>query len=142
MSTINAATLLSQAFNLGGSAEATSPLASVASRDQASEHRLKAWQAVLSRASVWAQDASQFEEEDLPPPSAATLSRAWQLADEIKDGGAAAPTRIVPDTHAGIVFEWATGKRLVALSVRADQSVLVRVFEDGCLIRSEPLAVS
>jgi len=65
-----------------------------------------AWQNLIDYQLIeWGRDPSQLDDEGTETPSRETIQLAISLAEKLHQGGLAAPTRIVPDAHGGIVFE-------------------------------------
>lgn len=92
-----------------------------------------AWDRVLDRILVeWNVDRESFVDEGLEPPSLETIDRAASWAKEWKKLSWPAPTRVVPDTHGGIVFELQHGPTLESLRVIPEGSV-----EYCCFVNSK-----
>ncbi len=82
----------------------------------------EAWQKLIDDQLIeWERDPGQVDDEGIEPPSAPIVRLAIQLAQAWKDGGFAAPDRVVPDPNGGIVFE----RR------ERDVSEVFHVWEDG-----------
>jgi hypothetical protein len=81
----------------------------------------------------WMRDPSQLEDDEMPPPSRDTIQRAIELAEELRRSEAPAPTRVVPDAHAGIVFERETGNVFESIRISADNTIAYCFFVNSRL---------
>lgn len=101
-----------------------------------------AWQQVIDqKLNEWQRNPGQLDEPDTLTPSQETIQRALALAGVLSKEGCAAPTRIVPDAHGGIVFERKEKGLFESIRISADGSVEHCVFQDGRLVRREPWPV-
>lgn len=82
---------------------------------------------------AWALNPSQFEGDDLVPPSAEAISRASTTAISLRDHGAPAPTRIVPTGDGGIAFQYDGEPEFISIEVEPEGRVELLVFNKGRL---------
>jgi len=100
------------------------------------EHR-DAWQQIIDRYLVeWGRNPNQLEEEGLITPSPRILRLAATIAMQLRDGGYAAPLRVVPDGEGGIAFERRAGAAFESLVVQADGVTQFDKFVDCRLVMS------
>jgi len=96
--------------------------------------RRQAWNEIIDKPLIeWGHEAKDFEEEGIPPPSRETLSLAGRLAAAMRDAGLSPPTRVVPDTHGGIVFEHRRDEVFETIRISSDRSIDVCHFVCGRL---------
>jgi hypothetical protein len=97
------------------------------------------WQKVIDGKLIeWGANPLEFEEEDIESPSCHTIQLAIQLAQTWSRWGWPAPTRVVPDAHAGIVFERQDGPVFETVRLSANDDLEHCLFEHGRLVRREP----
>lgn len=102
------------------------------------DETIQKWQAVIEdRLIEWGRDSSEFEDEGIQPPSMDTIQLAILLAKTLSRANCPAPTRVVPDADAGIVFERHEGGLLESLRLSADGSVEYCRFENARLVDRE-----
>ena len=90
----------------------------------------------------WQRDPSQLEDDDLQAPSSDAIRQAIRLAERLRDQGLPVPTRVVPDAHAGIVFEREVGRLFESYRISADGSAEFCEFEDCRLVKRMPLSLA
>ena len=84
----------------------------------------------------WSADREMFLAEGIEPPSLETIDRAAGYARRLQHAAIAPPTRLVPDTHGGIVFERCDGPALETLRVLpGDEGVEYCQFVDSQLVQ-------
>jgi hypothetical protein len=111
----------------------------------AADIRLKnqaAWQAVYDDTLMeWGLDVSRFVEAGLTPPSAKAISVACQVAKMLRDGGAEAPLRVVPNGDGGLVFERSKGEVFETLEIQEGGAVEWASFRNSRLHARTPWPV-
>ena len=99
-------------------------------REQTERNRQE-WQTFIDgRLVEWGRDPSALEDEGLVPPSPEVINLACRTAMAFRDEGVVPPTWVVPDGNGGIVFERVEGKFSLSLSIYADLSRELLVFDD------------
>ena len=100
------------------------------------------WQKLIDRRLAdWQRNPSQLADDELPAPSSETVRLAIQVAECLRDRGTLPPTRIVPDAHAGIVFEREVGRLFESYRISANGEVEFCIFEDCRLVQRTPLSL-
>jgi hypothetical protein len=95
------------------------------------EQERQRWQSVIDHyLLMWAQDATELEDEGIIPPSKGVIRRSCQVAGELREAGLPGPDRVAATGDGGIVFVRQTGSVLSSLEIAADGSVEVTVFRD------------
>jgi hypothetical protein len=98
----------------------------------------QAWNEIIdTRLIEWGLDARDFEDEGIRPPSSTTLSLAGRIAAAMRDKGCSPPTRVVPDTNGGIVFERRQNEVFETIRVSADGDIEQCLFVNGRLLHRE-----
>ena len=70
------------------------------------ERDRQAWRQIIDEKLIeWGRDPLLLEEDDLIPPTREAIQVASWLAMWLRDQGAPAPRRVVPDRDGGLVFE-------------------------------------
>ena len=96
------------------------------------------WQAVIEdRLVEWGRNPGLFEDADIQPLSKETIHSAIELAKRLTRAGVPAPTRVVPDANAGIVFELQQGSLFESLRLSSDGSVEYCAFENARLVERD-----
>jgi hypothetical protein len=113
-----------------------SPLTRDSGRDDATR---EAWERIEATLIRWGVDQADFDEEELEAPSGATIGRAFALAGRLSRGGVPAPMRVVPDAHAGIVFEWRNGNEVRSVHIQRNGNDEFRVMSAHRLVCRERL---
>ena len=80
-------------------------------------------------------DPSQLEDDEMPCASRDTIQLAIRVAEQLRDNGWPAPTRIVSDAHGGIVFEREAGNLFESYRISADGSVEYCGFKDCRIVQ-------
>jgi hypothetical protein len=88
----------------------------------------------------WWLDPSQLEDDETPLPSRDTIQLAIQVADLLRCKDSPAPTRIVPDAHGGIVFEFEAGSEFASIRISKDGSIEFCVFQDCQMVHRQSFA--
>lgn len=88
----------------------------------------------------WGRDPSQLDDEDAITPSKQTIQFAIAIAGNLRNSDLPAPTRVVPDAHGGIVFEFDEGELHVTFRLAPDTSLDYCAFENGRLLDRKKLA--
>ena len=101
----------------------------------------EAWDLIDKQLIEWGCDPSQLDEEGTVTPSADTIQLAIQLATALSRQDGAAPTRVVPDAHGGIVFELQGKSVFESVHVLPDGSVEHRLFKNHRLVHREPWVI-
>ncbi len=97
------------------------------------------WQEMIDyRLIEWGSDPSQVDDDETPSASRDTIQLAIRVAELLRDNGSPAPTRIVPDAHGGIVFEYEAGNSFESYRISADGSVEYCGFKDCHMVRRTP----
>ena len=106
--------------------------------DETAYEARERWQELIDyRLIEWFRDPSRLEDDEIPPPSSATIRLAIELADRCRRKGFAAPTRVVPDAHAGIVFERDAGDVFESIRISADGTTEYCAFVRSRLVERE-----
>lgn len=104
------------------------------------EEALPRWQALIEDQLLeWGRDPSQLEDDETQSPSKEIIAWAISLASLLSRENYAAPTRIVPDAHGGIVFELQDKGLLESIRLSADGSAEYCAFVDARLVDRKPL---
>jgi hypothetical protein len=104
------------------------------------EGGLSRWQALIEDQLLeWDRDPSQLEDDETQSPSRELIARAISLASLLRRGNYAAPTRIVPDAHGGIVFELQGTRLFESIRLSAEGSAEYCEFVDNHLVNRRPL---
>ena len=99
--------------------------------------RRRAWDAVAERyLTPWA--AGQVEvDDDLMPPTVASLRTAERLVQVLRDSGKLPPTDVLPNGDGGVLFENRDGRASVQLEVLRDGSAEVSHFGETGFVSAE-----
>lgn len=69
------------------------------------ENRAK-WEKLIDYTLIeWGRNPDAFEDEGVEPPTAETVSLAFELARRFKQAGLQAPDKVLLDANGGVVFE-------------------------------------
>lgn len=122
------------------STNAASELSAVHERE-AKQYNRATWDKLIDHSLIeWGRDPSQIDDGESPTPSRKTIQTAFQLAVVLRDAEWSVPTRIVPDVHAGIVFERVGKSIFESIHIFANGEIEYRRFKNGHLERREPWA--
>jgi len=83
----------------------------------------------------WGRDPNRLEGDESPPASRDTIQLAIGVAEQLRDNGRPAPTRIVLDAHGGIDFEREAGSLFESYRISADGSMEYCGFEDCRIVQ-------
>jgi hypothetical protein len=97
------------------------------------------WDLIDKKLIEWGCDPSQLDEEGTITPSGDTIQLAIQVATELDRQGCAAPTRVVPDPHGGIVFELQGNSVFESIHVKPDWGIEYRVLKNHRVVLREAL---
>jgi len=101
------------------------------------------WQALIDDQLLeWGRDPSQLDDDGTQSPSRELIARAIDLASLLSRENYAAPTRIVPDAHGGIVFELQGNRLFESIRLSSDGSAEYCAFVDTHLVNRKPLMLS
>lgn len=100
-----------------------------ASRDDF--HDPDGWDLALDKLQVWLADPSVVTDDDVVPPSSATIRLAVAILRQGRANGMPSPTRVMPNGEAGIVFEWSHGKSTSTWEIDDRQRFEMTTYEDG-----------
>jgi len=96
----------------------------------------EAWQNLIDHKLIeWSRDPSMLEDDGIDAPSGETIRDAINLANFWKKQGWPAPTRIVPDSDGGIVFELEDNDVFCSYRLSLDRTLEHCVFQDMRLVR-------
>jgi hypothetical protein len=99
------------------------------------------WERMIDNKLIeWGRDPSQLDEEGTVSPSKQTIQFAIFFAGMLRNTGMPAPTRVVPDAHGGIVFEFHEKDLNVTFRLSADISLEYCAFENCRLVQRQKLA--
>jgi hypothetical protein len=99
----------------------------------------ESWDSIEKQLIDWGCDPSQLDEEGTITPSADTIRFAIQAAAVLSRQDFAAPTRVVPDAHGGIVFEFQGQSYFESLHIMSDGNLERRLFKNHRLVVREIL---
>ena len=89
------------------------------------------WQDFIDDVLVeWGRDPSQLEDDDVVPPTVATIEVAARFAMELRNAGVAPPMRVVPTGDGGIVFERWEGRVSERVEICDDGSIEYTAYDD------------
>jgi hypothetical protein len=97
------------------------------------------WDLIDKKLIEWGCDPSQLDEDGTITPAGDTIQLAIQIATELNRQGCAAPTRVVPDAHGGIVFELQGSFVFESIHIKPDGSVEHRVLKNHRVVLREAL---
>jgi adenine-specific DNA glycosylase len=99
------------------------------------ESQRDAWQKLIDFPLIeWGQNPQGLNDDDLTAPSQERIVQAIELATLLRDSDWAAPKRIVPDGHGGIVFEYRSHDDSAALRIAEAGSIEFVAFKGPSLI--------
>jgi hypothetical protein len=99
----------------------------------------ESWDLIEKQLIEWGCDPSQLDEEGTVAPSPDTIQLAIQVAIELGRQDWAAPTRVVPDAHGGVVFEFQRRFDFESLHIMPDGNIERRLFKNHRLVVREIL---
>ncbi|MGB3966207.1 MAG: hypothetical protein WBO45_05710 [Planctomycetota bacterium] len=95
------------------------------------------WDRVLDKFREWETDPSLIADDDLVPPGTTTIRLATAVAEQGRVAGRPAPTRVMPNGEAGIVFEWSAGDFTTTWAIGEHHELEIAHHDDGrCIHRS------
>ncbi len=93
------------------------------------------WKATIDQKLIeWGRDPTQLDDDGTITPSKQTIQFAIALAWMWRNMGLPAPTRVVPDAHGGIVFEFQQPSIREVFRLSDDISLEYSVFEDSRIV--------
>ncbi|NQT41347.1 MAG: hypothetical protein HQ581_27915 [Planctomycetes bacterium] len=115
---------------------------SALSSGELQENRI-GWKRVIDDQLIeWGMDPDQLEDEGIEAPSRKIISRAWDLARRMRDGGAPPPLRVVPNGDGGITFEWKDGPVFETIELEDDGSIEIIKFVDSEVVSRHSILIS
>lgn len=95
------------------------------------DHPPDAWSRTFQKLQAWYADPSTVADDDIRPPSRATIRLAVRLCQLLRSKSAAAPTRTMASGEAGIVLEWVNGPTVSTWEIGVDQQVEISLYLAG-----------
>lgn len=112
----------------------------LASLERERQEMRDAWDAVIDRRLIeWGAAPSTLEDDGIAPPSLDVIRLASRLVIAMRDQGAAAPLRVVPNGEGGIVFERQSGPFFQTLEISADLTVELASYRNARLVSRQRL---
>ena len=136
MQATDSRTFISPSIIEAAQVDAELPVTHDSNRDDEAREK---WQDFIDHRLIeWGWNPSQFDGEGIEPPSRETIGRAIKVAQALsKASRAAAPTRVVPDAHGGIVFERQVEDVFETVRISADGDIEYCVFDKSRLVHHE-----
>jgi len=99
-----------------------------------------AWQELIDRKLIkWGRDPSPFEDDGPEPPSAKAVWQACHVAQVMRDVGAPAAIRVVPDGDGGISFERRVGSVSESIEIDREGAIELITIVDSRLVSRQRL---
>lgn len=95
------------------------------------------WDLIERQLIEWGCDPGHLDEEGTQSPSPQTIQTAIRLASDLSHQGNASPTRVVPDAHGGIVFEFEGKGVFESVHVLPDGNIEHRLFQNHRLMHRQ-----
>ena len=100
-----------------------------------SDSNLQEWdELIYGKLVEWGKNPAMLEDEDFIVPSSNSIRLGCKVARRLKEEGAQAPLRVVPDGEGGISFEWRQKNVYFELRVQSDGTGEWLEFKGGKLV--------
>ncbi len=140
MSTIESQYTISGTLRSVVQTEAADEL-TLATFDRERKETRDAWDVVIDRRLIeWGKTPGILEDDGIVPPSPRVIRLASQLVMAMREQGAPAPLRVVPNGEGGVVFEREAGSLFQTIEIRADLSVEFASYRNARLVSRQRLA--
>ncbi|MBM4061052.1 MAG: hypothetical protein FJ265_08140 [Planctomycetes bacterium] len=89
------------------------------------------WDPTFEKLQAWLADPTALADDDVDPPAPETIRLAIAIAGQRRARARPAPTRLMPNGEAGIVFEWSAGNSTSTWEIDRRHQLEITFYVEG-----------